>query len=356
MGSRQPFPHKPKPKTSIIFLAITISASLLILSAILYFLYYLWYSLVHKSRTSPFDAASPLNKLQKFSYKELKNATNNFSASNSIGKGGSGTVFRGILPDGKLVAVKLLDSNLLQSEQEFQNELKTLGGLKPCPRIVSLIGFCVEKDNRLVVFEYMPNRSFNYNYNNNDFNLCLNWGIRFNIILDVAKALAFLHLECEPAVIHGDVKPSNVLLDSEFRAKLSDFGLSRFKLEEGELSSTTSMRGTLCYVAPEYNGYGYLMEKSDIYSLGVLVLVIVSGRRPLHVLASPMKLEKANLISWARSLAYSGNILELVDEQLKDEYNKEQASLCINLALACLQKMPELRPDIGDIVKVLKGD
>ncbi|KAK6263783.1 hypothetical protein SCA6_019217 [Theobroma cacao] len=123
-----------------------------------------------------------------------------------------------------------------------------------------------------------------------------------------------------------------------------------------ELSSTTSMRGTLCYVAPEYNGCGYLMEKADIYSLGVLILVIVSGRRPLHVLASPMRLEKANLISWCRQLAQSGNVLELVDERLKDDYNKEQASLCINLALSCLQKMPELRPDIGEIVRILKGE
>ncbi|EEF49230.1 protein with unknown function [Ricinus communis] len=123
-----------------------------------------------------------------------------------------------------------------------------------------------------------------------------------------------------------------------------------------ELSSTTSMRGTLCYVAPEYGGCGYLMEKADIYSLGVLILVIVSGRRPLHVLASPMKLEKANLISWCRHLAQAGNILELVDERLKDDYSKEQATLCINLALTCLQKMPELRPDIGEILKILKGD
>ncbi|XP_045807377.1 putative receptor-like protein kinase At1g80870 [Trifolium pratense] len=126
-----------------------------------------------------------------------------------------------------------------------------------------------------------------------------------------------------------------------------------------ELSSTTSMRGTLCYVAPEYGGCGFLMEKADIYSFGVLILVIVSGRRPLHVLASPMKLEKANLISWCRHLAQAGgsNILELVDEKLKqDDYNKEQASMCINLALTCLQKIPEMRPDIGDIVKILKGE
>lgn len=691
MGSRQPFPPNPRPKTGIVFLAIAISASLIILSAILYFLYYLWYSLVHRSRTSPFDGASPLKQLQRFSYRELKNATSNFSTSNCIGKGGSCTVFRGILRDGKLVAVKLLDSTSFQCEQEFQNELKILGGVKPCPFVVSLLGFCEEREKRLVVYEYMPNRSlqeslFSESNNSSCSETILSWGRRFSIILDVAKALAFLHSECEPAVIHGDVKPSNVLLDTEFRAKLSDFGLSRLKVEgeigvdlfsqelwksqelsrnsnagvrggenetppvgtpveshendevdfalalqasassknscrvyhnvmglainslnfnfspdcgsdnkggdlkgkelssnengvdewnkfvpyddelssmdhskelnlnatavgddgsrenegakqwgkdwwwrqdgsgelcskdyvmewigsqicpstnpdwdeekgaveektrsdhpkqmdkceeavnennpvqesgmfecgnggvekvdskrwrvrgrkhrkmhewwreehmdeaskksnklnrfkvphfglgkcfvitsrrrgkfshEGhnaddqnkefsfrkgwrkkssrsmgsemwsgdlfsrELSSTTSMRGTLCYVAPEYNGYGYLMEKADIYSFGVLILVIVSGRRPLHVLSSPMKLEKANLISWCRSLAHSGNTLELVDERLRDEYSKEQASLCINLALACLQKMPELRPDIGDIVKVLRGE
>ncbi|CAL5373279.1 unnamed protein product [Camellia sinensis] len=669
MPSRQkPFPPNPnpsnRPKTSLIFLTITIFSSLLILFAIVYFLYYLWYSLIHRSRTNPFDStSSSLVKLQRFCYRELKSATNEFSNSNLIGKGGSGTVFRGILRDGKLVAVKMLDSSSLQTEREFQNELQILGSLRS-PFVVSLLGFCVEKSKRLLVYEYMPNRSLQeliFADNSN-----FNWGRRFEIILDVSRALQFLHLECDPPVIHGDVKPSNVLLDSEHRAKISDFGLSRVKIEgefgidlfsqdlgksqelwksqelespaigtpvesrnevdfalalqassssknsrvsqnvkalnlnsftynvnianendnrnrntkgkevsnlenggeywnkvviydddlcstndhskelnsnvasvvvddsmsakqwgrdwwwrqddsgelcskdyvtewigsqicpsvnpdwveekkssnentnmdnltqldklqgvnetelqepgmeypkkihkkhrkmqewwkeehldeiskktnklrkietkckkgfrmprfdlirrchfrrrrrfgqqnhnnEGdpnmefsfrrgwknknahsvgsemwsgdlfsrELSSTTSMRGTLCYVAPEYGGCGYLMEKADIYSLGVLILVIVSGRRPLHVLSSPMKLEKANLISWCRQLAQSGNVLELVDERLKDEYSKDQASLCINLALACLQKMPELRPDIGEIVKILKGE
>ncbi|KAI4387092.1 hypothetical protein MLD38_004951 [Melastoma candidum] len=121
-------------------------------------------------------------------------------------------------------------------------------------------------------------------------------------------------------------------------------------------NSTTSMKGTLCYVAPEYGGSGYMLEKADFYSLGVLVLVIVSGRRPLHVLASPMKLEKADLISWCRHLAQAGDVLELVDERLNGEYSKEQATLCINQALICLQKLPELRPDIGEIVKILRGE
>ncbi|KAM7471625.1 hypothetical protein LguiA_009808 [Lonicera macranthoides] len=675
MPSRQPplppIPNpNPRPKTPVLILLITTFASSVILFAIIYFLYYLYYSLIHRSRTSPYDSSSPFVSLHKFSYRDLKSATNGFNEANSIGKGGSGTVYRGILHDGKLVAVKLLDSASLQTEREFQNELQILGGLNfKSPFVVSLLGYCVEKRKRLVVYEYMPNRSLQESLfsDSNHFN----WQRRFDNILDIARALEFLHLECDPPVIHGDVKPSNVLLDSEYRAKLSDFGLSRFKIEgefgvdlfsqelsgnlavtggetpvigtpvesvsevdfalalqassssknsrvrqnvgglnlnlnslhfnstffneddksgeakgkevkaienggefwdnrfgvyddepcsidhskelnlnaalavddtvckkqwgkdwwwkqdgsgelcskdyvmewigsqicpsanpdwdEGkkispdktnmenstrggrfedssepqiqkpgleelekdeprvqktrdkkhrkmqewwkeehldelskkssrklkkletkckkrfkmphfdlgkrfrfrrrrkflqqnqnetdpnmefsfrkgwrrknaqsvgsdmwsgdlfsrELSSTTSMRGTLCYIAPEYGGCGYLMEKADIYSLGVLILVIVSGRRPLHVLSSPMKLEKANLISWCRHLAQAGDILELVDERLRDEYNKEQASLCINLALACLQKMPELRPDIGDIVKILKGE
>ncbi|XP_019170152.1 PREDICTED: putative receptor-like protein kinase At1g80870 isoform X2 [Ipomoea nil] len=604
MPSRQALSSDSEPKITDIFIAITTLAALIILFAILYFLYYLWYSLVHRARTSPFDSNAPLVKLQRFSYRELKWATQGFSESSSIGKGGSGSVFRGKLKNGKWVAVKLLDCASFQTEREFQNELQILGGIKS-PLVVSLLGYSVEKSKRLVVYEYMPNRSLQESLFS-ETNLGLNWSRRFDIILDVAKALAFLHLECNPPVVHGDVKPSNVLLDSELRAKLSDFGLSRLKVEgefgvdlfsqdlgksqdlsgnlgvgtggtqtpgeshdevdfalalqasssskntakmvqnvralglmnsmnynavfesdeksrnlkgkevensefgnyddelsssidhskelgggddnvvsktqwgrdwwwrqdgsgelcskdyvmewigsqicpsanpdwdehnnkspnrkpslenstrftkfeeakepelgslkkgfelesqtkkprkmkewwkeehldelsekkkkkkkkktnshsigsdiwsgdlfSRELSSTTSMRGTLCYVAPEFGGCGYLMEKADIYSLGVLILVIVSGRRPLHVLNSPMKLEKANLISWCKQLAHSGNILELVDERLRDEYNKDQASLCINLALACLQRMPELRPDIGDIVKILRGE
>ncbi|KAJ7004820.1 receptor-like protein kinase [Populus alba x Populus x berolinensis] len=350
------FDH-PRPsfltKTRILFLTLTISASVVLILTILYFVYHLWCTLVNRSRTIPFDSSAPL-KLQRFSYKELKIATNDFDDANIIGKGGSATVFRGIARDGKLYAIKRLDALSLQSEREFQNELQILGGLRS-PFLVILLGYCVEKNKRLLVYEYVPNKSLQeLLFGDGHLSLC--WERRFNIILDVAKALEFLHLGCDPPVIHGDVKPSNVLLDFDMRAKISDFGLSRIKVE-GEFGvDLFSMRGTLCYVAPEYGGCGYLMEKADIYSLGVLILVIVSGRRPLHVLASPMKLEKANLISWCRQLAQTGNILELVDERMKDEHNKEQASLCINLALTCLQRMPELRPDIGEIVKILKGE
>ncbi|KAK9098208.1 hypothetical protein Syun_025253 [Stephania yunnanensis] len=622
-------------------------------------------------------------KLHQFSFRDLHSATNSFSPSNSLGRGATASVFRAILRDGKSVAVKKLHNHLSLSSppssttctifnREFQNELQILGAIPSSPFVVSLLGFCVEKKKGFLVYEYMPNRSLQemlFGENNNN-DKVLSWENRFQIVFDVVMALEFLHVECDPPVIHGDIKPSNVLLGTDYRAKISDFGLSRFKSEgdfgvdlfsqelgrsqdlsgklksqpevsdfafhascssasmgkkkglnsttldhfsfngfvnggcdskclnykgkevygcdgdeeaysvdhsrelngnvlspavggdhdlsasgqqwgkdwwwrqdgsgelcskdyvmewigsqicpsrnpdwdddeenkssspvvkpvydvdhhhhdrdnlenrnealpvegigikfakklkllkrcEGksaaaattakkkkkhrkmqdwwkeehleeiskkgsklrrleaqwkkgfkiphfgrkfrfqnggnancrdqskassdhnmefsfrkgwrkkktaaanstssdmwsrDLSSTTSMRGTVCYVAPEYGGCGYLMEKADIYSLGVLILVIVSGRRPLHVLSSSMKLEKANLISWCRQLAQAGNVLEIVDEKLKNRYNKEQASLCINLALLCLQKMPELRPDISDIVKILKGE
>nr|KYP50436.1 putative LRR receptor-like serine/threonine-protein kinase At1g53420 family [Cajanus cajan] len=552
MPSR-PFPPTSPTKTKVLFLALTISACVVIFCSFLYFLYHLWHSLVHRAKTIPFDASAPL-KLQRFSYKDLKQATNGFDTANVIGKGGSGTVFRGILKDGKLIAIKRLDTLSLQSEREFQNELQILGGLRS-PFLVTLLGYCVEKNKRVLVYEYMPNRSLQeslFGEGSNltaetpaigtpvesvsevDFALALqasssskntlerdDWNGKFfpyddelssidyskeltvnaSSLVDDEKAngkqwgkdwwwkqdgsgelcskdyvMEWIGSQICPSNPDWDDGKNNVhekveLENSSPKDKDHDaiapqpqvFGIGytadngvekkvsrgkknhkkkhrkmqewwreehlaelskktnklkslhtkwkkglkvphfdlgrRFYLcrrkkfgEEGEdecdqngefsfrrgwrkkstlsigsdmwsgdlfsreLSSTTSMRGTLCYVAPEYGGCGFLMEKADIYSFGVLILVIVSGRRPLHVLASPMKLEKANLISWCRHLAQAGNILELVDERLKEDYNKDQASLCINLALTCLQKIPELRPDIGDIVKILKGE
>jgi serine/threonine protein kinase len=200
----------------------------ILILTILYFVYHLWCTLVNRSRTIPFDSSAPL-KLQRFSYKELKIATNDFDDANIIGKGGSATVFRGIARDGKLYAIKRLDALSLQSEREFQNELQILGGLRS-PFLVILLGYCVEKNKRLLVYEYVPNKSLQeLLFGDGHLSLC--WERRFNIILDVAKALEFLHLGCDPPVIHGDVKPSNVLLDFDMRAKISDFGLSRIKVE-----------------------------------------------------------------------------------------------------------------------------
>eukprot|EP01018_Ginkgo_biloba_P024811 Gb_03830 [translate_table: standard] len=674
--------HSPSNQKALILGFAALGAGFLV---VIGFFLYLYYKRLKSNRTSPYDLTGI--RLQRFTYSELKVATSSFSPAQKLGKGGFGVVYKGVLRNGKEVAVKKLDVSSLQGEREFQNELSIVGGLRS-PFIVSLLGYCADGNKRrLLVYEYMQNRSLQEAlFENSDLPCKLDWEKRFNLILDVAQALAFLHLECDPPIIHGDVKPSNVLLDSNFNARIADFGLARIKCddfyypdmfsqdlgrsqellgrsqdlwksqdllksqdlariiegkdqpeansdasdderlmksrahedhgegsigkvssrkmenfniaidmdvpvkeqkgaqdvednelntkgkeivsdhlgygkqkveaedwikicpsEEGtdwskelqvlppdnikkdqkkkawgkdwrwrhddsgelnakdyvmewigsqirpsrsldgekrrkrekrkripdepsgeiitptesmrktdgkkdkrkprkikewwkeeyfaeiskksrkmrkletikwkkthsidlhkfdirrnsrtdsrgrddhngdmsfgrewrnrdkirrdfsagsemwsgdllsrDLSSTTSMRGTVCYIPPEYGGCGFLSEKGDIYSFGVLMLVIISGRRPLHVLASPMKdFEKANLISWARHLAQTGNILELVSDSLKEIYDKDQANLCITLGLLCLQRIPEMRPDISEIVKILKGE
>ncbi|GFP82302.1 receptor-like serine/threonine-protein kinase at2g45590 [Phtheirospermum japonicum] len=183
----------------------------------------------------------------------------------------------------------------------------------------------------------------------------MHWNKRFSIIKSIAKGLDYLHYSCDPPIIHGDIKPSNILLDCNFNAKIADFGLAHV-LNKGGISSTPSMRGTVCYIAPEYGGGAQVSDKCDVYSFGVLVLVVVSGRRPLQVMASPMsEFERANLISWARQLALNGKMLDLVDSNIQ-ALDREQAVLCVTVALLCLQRSPSKRPTMKGIVEMLSGE
>ncbi|CAK9193281.1 unnamed protein product, partial [Sphagnum troendelagicum] len=565
------------------------------------------YQRLRSSKTSPCDANTSV-KLRKFSYRELKAAASGFSDAQKLGQGGFGSVYKGVLPDGTEVAVKRLDVSSLQGEREFQNEVSVIGRVNS-PHIVNLLGFCANGKHRLLVYAFMANRSLQEVLFDEDGLGALDWDKRFKIILDTAQGLSFLHFMCDPPIIHGDVKPSNILLDSSFRARIADFGLSRLKselhapeglneeailesiereqnfesaedgedvdksiatskegtpteesraatafgTEEGEgegwstispsqpdldisgesskevhlssatkvkekrgrrswsrdwwwkqesiggelgmkdyifdwragenkkrkvscrhrsnssewigniigelnkedkkkverekskgrewwrdeycdelsskckelkkgrfskddnvedlglkshdpkerhgrnksvgefsgepsqskqqkaqwegkrrrsrsrewwsgdffgrgVCSTPSMRGTICYVAPEYGGGGILSEKSDVYSFGVLLLVLISGRRPLQVNASPFTdFERANLISWTRSLAQTGNTLDLVDPALQGAFSANEANMCIIVALLCLQRLPATRPNMEEIVKILSG-
>uniref|UniRef100_A0A0C9QTB8 TSA: Wollemia nobilis Ref_Wollemi_Transcript_10740_3037 transcribed RNA sequence n=1 Tax=Wollemia nobilis TaxID=56998 RepID=A0A0C9QTB8_9CONI len=654
-------------------------------------------------KTRPFEFPDSVN-LQKFTYRDLKAATRSFDDAQKLGQGGFGAVYKGQLPhNGQQIAVKVLDGTSLQGEREFQNEVSVIGKVAS-PHIVGLLGFCADRKRgrRLLVYEFMQNRSLQDALFDEGYPVQLDWGDRFKIIVDTAKALAFLHSKCDPPIIHGDVKPSNILLDGSFSARLADFGLARFKkdvsgedleaqgraekgrkyrkkerrnhksikeeesvinidgakndedpkvitdgdpggvvniqspetfvsnsptdenaiflssngaspeglhyetdtvtetvdertpseivdldrcnnaaetskakdrtvdaksvdfsrvdeedktsisdccfdkasmdsgrhgnnsgcvypgrrkkgsmgrdrwwrqdssgdssvkdyvmewigteikkerpksswrtddddaagsergsnfgsarktdkkkqrrkeslewwtalAEEGKeikkkeksksiregrewwreeyceelsnksssrknksksvgewwkndmeeeieakkkrrgqsiggsrdwwfgeeqhrrhhcggdwgsgVSSTPSTRGTVCYVAPEYGGGGLLSEKSDVYSFGVVMLVVISGRRPLQVMASPItELERANLLSWARHLARSGNVLELVDVALGADLDRDQAVLCITVALLCLQRSPAARPSMSEVVKFLTGE
>lgn len=694
--------HNSKPpylKSLVISISVIGTALALVLLSVLFFF---WFRKCSKSRVARLHLTNQghgsFRLLQKFTYRELKKATNRFNETQKLGKGGYGIVYRGLLRSGEEVAVKKLVLSSLQGEREFENELSICRRLES-RYVVKLLGFATHGEKvRLLVYECMQNRSLQEALLEKHTSVHLDWGRRFSIILDIARALAYLHLDCRPPIVHGDVKPSNVLLDGNFCAYLADFGLARTKVEDqkfdqaserfksdvseiefgtpessrvlksknkegglmerkqskvleerimanfgdqslpssylgsphsgircstdlqveseipgstilplvgsqilkpdliyteqalaaadhslpsmpsnhqvendsldqsipqlpvqqvplkasskdnwwwkqensGELkvrdyvmewmtselsandnkkggdseqqinsqqqamtidermeevtsrkkerqeqqrkkkvkameeerqkeveqarkkerakargtgrkgrewwkdeyfaelsrkkgsdtkgsnvngpntkgssavtvgdggatlpacvfrprdnhggekrgrgesatetvasddlsSTTTSMRGTVCYVAPEFGGVGALSEASDIYSFGVLLLVIISGRRPIEIMtankaaagtsstslgSSPTvrRFERANLITWARSLAYSGNVLDLVDDRLHGAYDREQAQLCISLALLCIRRLPSARPSISSVVKALSGE
>eukprot|EP01018_Ginkgo_biloba_P012428 Gb_30487 [translate_table: standard] len=188
----------------------------------------LLYRKLRARRTNPYDIASV--KLQRFSYRDLKTATKSFDNAQKLGQGGFGAVYKGELRNGQKIAVKVLDTTSLQGEREFQNEVSVIGKVSS-PHIVGLMGFCADRKRRLLVYEYMQNRSLQDALFDDGYPLHLDWGKRFGIILDTAKALAFLHTMCDPAIIHGDIKPSNILLDGSFSARIADFGLARLKTE-----------------------------------------------------------------------------------------------------------------------------
>uniref|UniRef100_A0A803P9E0 non-specific serine/threonine protein kinase n=1 Tax=Cannabis sativa TaxID=3483 RepID=A0A803P9E0_CANSA len=447
-------------------------------------------------------------------YSVLRRATDSFSASRRLGQGGFGPVFHGKLPKtNQEIAVKVMDSGSLQGEREFQNELffaaSMMMKLDDSKRhVVSVLGFSSDRKRRrmLLVYDFMENGNLQEALLHKKCSELMEWSKRFRVAIDIAKGLEFLHHGLDQPIIHGDIKPSNILLDKGFNAKIGDFGLARLKKldsqtelvvvdglngvkktncsddygeiesvttgfedsnvtpfdfspdvcvkvesfspepvvvmemespvvaveaesspelvqklsplnvkekqldwwismdeeksakmlkkkkekrlrpgrewwkeeyceergwrsgshdsgsseipKSGGYSSTTtpSMRGTVCYVAPETGFGGNPSEKCDVYSFGVTLLVLIAGRRPLQVTDSPMsEYQRANLLSWARHLARAGKLIDLVDKSIQC-LDKEQALLCINVALLCLQKIPARRPSMKEVVGMLTGE
>ncbi|KAF9620656.1 hypothetical protein IFM89_013682 [Coptis chinensis] len=286
-----------------------------------------------------------------FTLRQIKAATNNFDSDNKIGEGGFGPVYKGLLSDGTIIAVKQLSSKSKQGNREFVNEIGMISALQH-PNLVRLYGCCIEGNQLLLVYEYMENNSLAralFGYEESE--LKLDWPTRHKVCVGIARALVYLHEESRLKIVHRDIKATNVLLDKDLNAKISDFGLA--KLDEDENSHiSTRIGGTLGYMAPEYAMSGYLTAKADVYSFGVVALEIVSGKSNTSYRA---KEECLYILDWALVLQEKGELMDLVDPRLESNYIKEEVLGMINVALLCTNSSPTLRPTMSSVVSMLEG-
>ncbi|WKA11928.1 hypothetical protein VitviT2T_029376 [Vitis vinifera] len=286
-----------------------------------------------------------------FTLRQIKAATNNFDAANKIGEGGFGSVYKGLLLDGTIIAVKQLSSKSKQGNREFVNEIGMISALQH-PHLVKLYGCCIEGNQLLLVYEYMENNSLaRALFGPKDSQLKLDWPTRHKICVGIARGLAYLHEESRLKIVHRDIKATNVLLDKDLNPKISDFGLAKLDEEENTHISTR-IAGTFGYMAPEYAMRGHLTEKADVYSFGVVALEIVSGKSNTnHILKDGC----VYLLDWALLLKENGNLLELVDPILESNFKKEEVMAMINVALLCTSFSPVARPTMSSVVSILEG-
>ncbi|KAL5989756.1 hypothetical protein ACLOJK_010650 [Asimina triloba] len=284
---------------------------------------------------------------RRFSYEELSIATGNFE--DRIGGGGFGTVFKGQLKDGRIIAVKRLD-NRGQGTREFLAEVETIGNVNHV-NLVRLIGFCADRSYRLLIYEYMSNGSLDNWIFNSQRNKDINWETRKKIILDIARGLAYLHEQCRQRIAHLDIKPQNILLDDDFNAKVSDFGLSKLMAKDQSQVQTT-MRGTPGYLAPEWQQLRITL-KVDVYSFGIVVLEIICGRRNLDRSQPEASMHLLRLL---QEKAQTNHLIDIVqNSSMETQLYEDEVLKMIKLAAWCLQDDHTRRPQMSVVVKVLEG-
>eukprot|EP01018_Ginkgo_biloba_P036602 Gb_13103 [translate_table: standard] len=278
-------------------------------------------------------------------------ATGNFNEGNKLGEGGFGPVYKGRISDGREVAVKKLSVRSGQGKREFMNEVKLVAKIQH-RNLVKLVGCCAEGPERLLVYEYLPNKSLDTFLFHSERRRQLEWQERYHIILGIARGLLYLHEDSQLRIIHRDIKANNILLDDKLNPKIADFGLARLFLED-ETHVHTRVAGTYGYMAPEYAMRGQLSVKADIYSFGVLLLEIVSGRKNTDSHLPP---EAQNILEWIWRLYKRGQILDVIDEELVRSCPQEQALRCIHVGLLCTQADPALRPPISNIILMISSN
>ncbi|CAL1393144.1 unnamed protein product [Linum trigynum] len=306
-------------------------------------------------------APSPLSGLPEFSHlgwghwftlRDLELATNRFSKENILGEGGYGVVYRGNLINGTPVAVKKILNNLGQAEKEFRVEVDAIGHVRH-KNLVRLLGYCIEGTHRMLIYEYVNNGNLEqWLHGAMSHHGYLTWEARMKVLLGTAKALAYLHEAIEPKVVHRDIKSSNILIDDDFNAKVSDFGLAKL-LGAGKSHVTTRVMGTFGYVAPEYANSGLLNEKSDVYSFGVVLLEAITGRDPVDY-SRPQ--HEVNLVDWLKMMVGSRMSEEVVDPNMETKPSTRNLKRALLTALRCVDPDSEKRPKMGQVVRMLESE
>ncbi|KAE8672600.1 putative receptor-like protein kinase [Hibiscus syriacus] len=287
-----------------------------------------------------------------YTLRELEFSTNGFAHEKVIGEGGYGIVYHGSLEDNSQVAVKNLLNNRGQAEKEFKVEVEAIGRVRH-KNLARLLGYCAEGAHRMLVYEYVNNGNLEQ-WLHGDVGSCspLTWDIRMNIILGTAKGLAYLHEGLDPKVVHRDIKSSNILLDKSWNPKVSDFGLAKLLGSESSYIRTRVM-GTFGYVAPEYASTGMLNERSDVYSFGILIMEIVTGRNPVDYSRPP---EEVNLIEWLKKMVANRNPEGVLDPKLPEKPTSRPLKRALLVALRCVDPNAQKRPKMGHIIHMLETE
>ncbi|XP_074560362.1 leucine-rich repeat receptor protein kinase HPCA1-like [Curcuma longa] len=284
-----------------------------------------------------------------FSFQELKKCTNNFAEASILGSGGYGKVYRGLLDNGKLVAVKRAQEGSLQGGQEFKTEIEMLSRVHH-RNLVSLVGFCMDQNEQILVYEYIPNGTLRDSLSGKS-GVYLDWKKRLRVALGAARGLTYLHELANPRIIHRDVKSNNILLDHHLNAKVSDFGLCKPLSDDKKGCITTQVKGTMGYLDPEYYTTQHLTEKSDVYSFGVVLLEIVTGRKPLERARYVVE-EVRNAIGRSRDLQ---GLNELLDPGICHNGSLPGIKRFIDLALKCVEELSSERPRMSEVAKEIEN-